>query len=75
MVALSARKKFCSDLRSQIKDESNASGEYEALALDALHLSLPSSDVASILFEKIRDDEKSHKETLEKLMRSVCPIK
>lgn len=75
MVATSARKKFCSILRDQIKEESKAVGEYAASALDVLQLGLPSSDVASILFEKIRDDEKSHKETLEKLARSVCSIK
>lgn len=75
MIATSAKKKFCSTLRVQIKDESKAVGEYTASALDVLQLDLPSSEVASILFEKIRDDEKSHKESLEKLARSVCSIK
>lgn len=31
-------------------------------------------EAVSILLEKIRDDEKSHKEALEKIHRLVCPI-
>ena len=73
---MSAKKKFCLDLHAQIKDERKASGEYEALALEALNiLQTNLGEVASILFEKIRDDEGSHKEALEKLARSICSIK
>jgi len=69
------KEKFCYDLTNQIMDEGKAVGEYVALALDSLKLDDPQKEAVSILLEKLRDDEKSHKDALEKVVRIVCPIK
>lgn len=66
---------FCKKLQNAVKEEDMAVGEYEALALDALKLSgEPQKEAVSILLEKIRDDEGSHRDALKKIVFSVCPI-
>lgn len=66
---------FCKKLKDAAKEENVAVGEYEALALDALKLSgEPQKEAVSILLEKIRDDEGSHRDALKKIVANVCPV-
>ena len=69
------KQKFCNDIYKAIKDERDATVEYATLALQSLELDDKTMEAVSIIMEKIRDDEKSHKEALEKIGRVVCPIK
>jgi len=69
------KEKFCYNLTNQILDEHDAVAKYVALALDSLKLDESQKEAVSILLEKLRDDEKSHEEALEKVVRIVCPIK
>lgn len=69
------REAFCKKLKDAAKEENVAVGEYEALALDALKLSgEPQKEAVSILLEKIRDDEGSHRDALKKIVANVCPV-
>lgn len=71
---------FCKILKDAAKEENVAVGEYVALALDALKIADLSTlhkqrEAISILLEKIRDDEGSHRDALTKIAALVCPIK
>jgi len=70
---------FCKKLKGVAYDENMAVGEYEALALEALKIEDLSmlhkqKEAISILLEKIRDDEGSHRDALKKIIAVACPV-
>ena len=74
---MSEKEKFCQKLQAAVNDENMAVAEYEALALEALRLEdrdPTEREVVSILLEKVRDDEASHRDAIKKLVLNVCPI-
>jgi len=79
VVLFHTAKNLCQRLQAAVKDENMAVGEYEALALEALQVADLSTlhkqrEAISILLEKIRDDEGSHRDALTKIVALACPI-
>lgn len=66
---------LCSVFREAIKDEGPAFISYGKIAERLKESGVPEIRNLSILFEKIAQDEQSHKMAIEKVVRLVCPIK
>jgi hypothetical protein len=69
------RKKLCETLTANIYDEKDDYDEYDALLKQLSGLDFPCKEYIVSHVERTRDDEKEHREVLEKIRMMVCPIK
>lgn len=74
VVVLSERQKLCTEFLESIKEEGPASIYYGKIAQRLKESDIPELKNLSILFDKIAQDEQSHKMAIEKVARLVCPI-
>jgi len=69
---MSERRELCKIFLESIKDEGPASINYRKVAERLKENDDPEIKVLSILFEKLSQDEMSHKMALDKVARLVC---
>ncbi len=72
---MSERRELCKIFLESIKDEGPASISYRKVAERLKENADPELQVLSILFEKMSQDEQSHKMALDKVAKLVCTIK
>jgi len=72
---VSERRKLCKISLERLKDEGVASIDYGKIAEHLKESDDPEIRSLSILFEKIAQDEQSHKMAIDKVARLVCTIR